>query len=133
VPNTKAVYSLVQVQTLVHYSAIMSLRAGQLLQVLEKHPLQTTQMQKIISFKTEIQSIGSIISMVARLQDGRQDNSAILRQDRNVSPSTKHPDQFLGPTTFLLKGYQGFNWGRGQKVAEMKNRVPGKGRQLKDA
>ena len=56
-----------------------------------------------------------------------------LGRTGNVSPSTKHPDQFLGPTTFLLKGYQGFNWGRGQKVAEMKNRVPGKGRQLKDA
>jgi hypothetical protein len=37
----------------------------------------------------------------------------------------------LDPTTFLLKGYQGFNW-VGGKVAKMGNGVPGNGCQLTD-
>lgn len=44
----------------------------------------------------------------------------------NVPPSPKHPDQFLGLTTFLLKWYQWFNWGGGGKVAEMRNGILGR-------
>jgi len=111
VPNTKAMYNQVPVQILLHYSAVMTLRAGKLLPVLEKHPLHTTQMHAILRLKTECraQMVYSVWWQGHRMAD--RATVPFLARTGNVPPSPNHTDQFFDPTTFLLKGYQGFNWG----------------------
>jgi hypothetical protein len=101
----------VKVKILLHYSTIMTLRAGKLLPVLEKRPLHATQMQAILRLKPECR---------ARIVYSVWQQGYRMIRTGNVSPSPKHPDQFLGPSTFLLKWYQGFNW-VGGKVAKMRN------------
>ena len=97
---TQAVYSQVPVQILLHYSAVMTLRAGKLLPVLEKHPLHATQMQAILRLKAECraQIVYSVWWQSYRM--AYRATVAILARTGNVSPSPKHPDQSLGPTTF---------------------------------
>jgi len=88
-------------------------------------------MQAILRLKTECraQMVYSVWWQGYRMAD--RATVPFLARTGNVPPSPNHTDQFLDPTTFLLKGYQGFNWGRG-KVAKMGNGVPGNGCQLTD-
>jgi hypothetical protein len=90
----------------------MTLRAGKLLPVLEKHPLHTTQMQAILMLKTECraQIVYSVWWQSYRMAD--RATFTFLARTGNVSTSPKHPDQFVDPTTFLLKWYRegGVKW-----------------------
>jgi len=106
VPNTQTVYNQVAVQILLHYSTVMTLRAGKLLPVLEKHPLHTTQMQAILRFKTECRAriVYSVWRQGYRMADG---NSSVLDQDRKCFPFSKASRPVLEPVHLSVETVPG--------------------------